>query len=156
MFIDRFNRLLLIPLILFPVSLLGLLIEPMLMATLLSPPTGRTTPENVLHPKTARDYIQRATRILWDAKVPTAKDFEQALGSANTAIALEPDNGDAFVCRAYIYAEMGDRVKAIGDVDTAQALYEREGNGRGLRQISEIIRPQIESLSNRPVRHSIR
>ena len=146
MLIGRYQSLFLIPLILLPVSLLGLLLEPLFMASLLSPPKGRTVPENIQHPRTSRDYIQRATGILWEARRPTASDFMEALGSANTAIRLDPTNGDAFVCRAYIYAEKGEGNKAFMDVDTAQALYERFGNTRGLRQLDEVIRPQIKSI----------
>ncbi|PSB41359.1 hypothetical protein C7B80_30980 [Cyanosarcina cf. burmensis CCALA 770] len=122
----KFQRLVLLGLILSPVSLLGLVLEPLVVATMLTPPQGEPTPEYILKPVTYRDYALLGQHLFGRAK--TRKAMQESVAACNKAINLAPSSGDGYMCRAFPLAALGSKAQAVKDVSTAKTLYLRAGN----------------------------
>lgn len=137
----KFQRLVLLGLILSPVSLLGLILEPLVVTTMLTPPKGEPTPDRVLKPVTYKDYALLGQHLFGKAK--TRRAMKEALAACNKAINLAPLSGDGYMCRAFPLAALGSKAQAVKDVNTAKTLYLKAGN----KKEAEIIdRFELEGL----------
>lgn len=122
----KFQRLVLLCLILSPVSLLGLVLEPLVVTTMLTPPKGEPTPDRILKPVTYRDYALLGQHLFSRAK--TRKAMQESVAACNKAINLAPSSGDGYMCRAFPLAALGNKSQAVKDVNTAKTLFQRSGN----------------------------
>lgn len=122
----KFQRLVLLGLILSPVSLLGLILEPLVVATMLKPPQGEPIPEYILNPVTYKDYALLGQHLFGKAK--TRQTMKEALAACNKAISIAPSLGDGYMCRAFPLAALGSKAQAVKDVNTAKTLFQRAGN----------------------------
>lgn len=139
MFSHSLQKLLLFHFILSPMPLLGLILMPLAIATLLKPPSGH----ELQHPRTAQDYIERANDLLKPIHPNTTRSIE-ALQMANKAVELAPKNGDALVCRAYAKFELGRTSEAIADLYLARGKYIQIGQIEEARRVDTIYLPQLQ------------
>jgi hypothetical protein len=137
----KFQRLVLLGLILSPVSLLGLVLEPLVIATMLTPPKGEPTPDYILKPVTYKDYALLGQHLFSRAK--TRKAMQESVAACNKAISLAPSFGDGYMCRAFPLAALGSKAQAVKDVSTAKTLFQRSGNKK---EAGIIDRFELENL----------
>ena len=67
------------------------------------------------------------------------KKWKSALTDYNKAIEINPNYTDAYFGRAMIWVELGDKQKAINDLQTAAQLSEQQGNTVAYKKIMDAI-----------------
>lgn len=137
-----FQRLVLLGTLVTPISFVGLLLQPLVISVMLAPPQGRI-PAGVVSPRTSRDRIDRAYYYLKGRRTDT--NLAKAMEAANSAIISDPDNGDGYVCRAYVRSALQDRQRALVDLEMALQLYRRAGNELEVRNTLSIYIPQVQA-----------
>lgn len=137
-----FQRLVLLGTLLAPFSFIGLLLQPLVVIFMLVPPQGRI-PTEVVSPRTPRDQIDRVYYFLKGRR--TAAELAKAMVAANFAVRGDPENGDSYVCRAYVRSAMGDRQKALVDLNIALQLYKKADNKLEVRNTLSIYIPQVRA-----------
>lgn len=137
-----FQRLVLLGTLLAPVSFIGLLLQPLVVIVMLVPPQGRI-PTEVVSPRTPRDQIDRAYYFLKGRR--TTADLAKAMEAANFAVRGDPENGDGYVCRAYVRSAMRDRQRALVDLNIALQLYEKADNKLEVWNTLSIYIPQVRA-----------
>ena len=71
--------------------------------------------------KSAKDYFNQAQTHLQQ------KEFKQALEDLNRAIQIDPNYPEAYLSRATIYANKGDREKTVENLEKAATLFKQQG-----------------------------